>query len=647
MISVNKLSIQYTGEYLFNDVSFIINDRDRIGLVGKNGAGKSTLLKILSGKIDPEKGEIVKTSGQTLGYLPQEMIIECSKTVFEEALNAFEEAKYLKNKIQTITEEISNITDYESETYTKLLSKFTEFSERFDIIGGNTMNAETEKVLIGLGFEKNDFDKPLSHFSGGWQMRVELAKVLLKKPDTLLLDEPTNHLDIESIQWLENFLKNYQGAIVLVSHDRAFLDNITNRTIEISLAIIFDYKVSYSEYVIQRQERQQQQISAFNNQQKEIQSVERFIEKFRYKASKARQVQSKIKLLDKIDIIEIEEIDKSSIFFKFPDAPHSGKIVLEAKNIKKNYGSNLVLNDLSFVINKGERIAFVGKNGEGKTTLSKIIVGEAEFDGILNLGYQVKIGYYAQNQAAMLDPEKTVFQTIDDIAVGEIRTKIRMILGGFLFGGEQIDKKVKVLSGGEKSRLALAKLLLTPVNFLVLDEPTNHLDMQSKDILKNALLQYKGTLIVVSHDRDFLQGLTEKVFEFKCKNIRTYIGDIYDFLEYKNIETLKQLENTEERKNSNNKSEQNSENKINWEKKKNNEKELRKIKNKIQKCEEEISKLEIEIKEMDKKMANLEQFENEIKNANFFIKYDMLKQEINILMHSWENLHNELIENED
>lgn len=644
MISINKLSIHFTGEYLFNDVSFIINDRDRIGLVGKNGAGKSTLLKILCGEIEPEKGEIVKTSGQTVGYLPQEMISESNKTVFDEALVAFEEAKYLKNKIKTITDEITNRIDYESDSYTKLLSQLTEFTERFNIIGGNTINAETEKVLLGLGFENDDFDKPLSSFSGGWQMRVELAKILLKKPETLLLDEPTNHLDIESIQWLEDFLINYQGAIVLVSHDRAFLDNVTGRTIEISLGKIYDYKVPYSEYFIQRQEIQQQQIAAFNNQQKEIQSIERFVEKFRYKATKARQVQSKIKLLDKIDIVEIDEIDKSAIYFKFPDAPRSGKIVLEAKNICKKYDSKIVLKDISFLVNKGERIAFVGKNGEGKTTLSKIIVGELEYEGIFNLGHQVKIGYYAQNQAAMLDPEKTVYQTIDDIAVGDIRPKIRAILGGFLFGGEEIDKKVKVLSGGEKSRLALAKLLLTPVNLLVLDEPTNHLDMQSKNILKNALLQYKGTLIIVSHDRDFLQGLTDKVFEFKNKSIKTYFGDIYDFLENKNIESLKQLENVDDIRINENKTEKISENKINWGKKKNSEKEIRKIKNKIQMCEEEITKLELEIKEMDKIMTNPNEFE-EIKSDNFFEKYQSLKHNLNLQMLSWENLHNELIEN--
>jgi len=647
MISVNRLSIHFTGEYLFDDVSFIINDKDRIGLVGKNGAGKSTLLKILSGEIEPEKGDIVTTNGQTVGYLPQEMIINSEKTVFDEALLAFEQAKFLKNKIAIITDEISSRTDYESKSYTKLLSQLTEFTERFNIIGGNTMNADTEKVLLGLGFDKSDFDKPISCFSGGWKMRVELAKILLKKPDTILLDEPTNHLDIESIQWLENFLVNYQGSIVLVSHDRAFLDNVTKRTIEISLGKIFDYKVPYSDYVIQREERQQQQISAFNNQQKEIQSIERFIEKFRYKATKARQVQSKIKLLDKIDKVEIDEIDKSSIFFKFPDAPHSGKIVIEANNISKSYDNKLVLNDLTFIVNKGERIAFVGKNGEGKTTLSKIIVGDIDFKGALKLGHQVKIGYYAQNQAAMLDPEKTVFQTIDEIAIGDVRPKIRSILGGFLFGGEEIDKKVKVLSGGEKSRLALAKLLLTPVNLLVLDEPTNHLDMQSKDILKNALLQFEGTLIVVSHDRDFLQGLTDKVYEFKNKTIKTYIGDVYDFLEYKKIENLKQLENSDKTKKIEYKTDKISENKINWEKKKNNEKEIRKLKNKIQKCEDEISKLESEIKEIDEIMINQEKFEKEIKNADFFEKYEILKQKLNLQLIFWENLHNELIEIED
>lgn len=646
MISINRLSIHFTGTYLFDDVSFIINDKDRIGLVGKNGAGKSTLLKILSGEMEPEKGEIVKTSGQTVGYLPQEMIPDSKKSVFEEALTAFEEALLLQKKVLHFTEQISVRTDYETDEYMDILHNLSEADERFRLIGGHTMQADTEKILLGLGFLKTEFDKPMTSFSSGWQMRVELAKLLLKRPDTILLDEPTNHLDIESIQWLEGFLINYQGAVVLVSHDRAFLDNVTTRTIEITLGRINDYKASYSEYVEQRAERRENQMAAFNNQQKQIDDIESFVERFRYKSTKSRQVQSRIKMLEKMDIIEVEDIDNSSIRFKFPPAPHSGKVVIETEDLIKKYGEKLVLDKINFAINKGENIAFVGKNGEGKSTLSKIIVGELEYKGKMQLGHQVVIGYYAQNQAAMLDGERTVFQTIDDIAVGDIRPKVRSILGGFLFGTEDIDKKVKVLSGGEKSRLALAKLLLTPVNLLVLDEPTNHLDMQSKDILKNALLQFEGTLIVVSHDRDFLQGLTDKVFEFKNKQIKPYIGDIYDFLESRKLETLKQLE-INNKNSDNSKNDIVTENKINWEKKRESDKEIRKIKNKIQKCEEDISKIEDEIERLDKVLANPEEHKKEFEKGDIYKTYQDLKNKIDEQMLLWEELHTELVENED
>jgi ATP-binding cassette subfamily F protein 3 len=641
VISVNKLSIHFTGTYLFDDVSFIINDKDRIGLVGKNGAGKSTLLKILSGETEPESGEIVKTSGQTVGYLPQEMIPDSKRSVFNEALTAFDEALRLQKKHEYLSNEISIRTDYESQAYMQLVHELTEADERFRLIGGHTMQADTEKILLGLGFLKSDFDKPLTVFSSGWQMRVELAKILLKRPDTILLDEPTNHLDIESIQWLEGFLINYQGAVVLVSHDRAFLDNVTTRTIEITLGRINDYKASYSEYVEQRAERRQNQMAAFNNQQKSIDDIESFIERFRYKSTKSRQVQSRIKMLEKMDKIEVEDIDNSSIRFKFPPAPHSGRVVVEAVDLIKNYDEKLVLNNINFAINKGESIAFVGKNGEGKTTLSKIIIGELEYKGKMQLGHQVIIGYFAQNQAAMLDGEKTVFETIDDIAVGDIRPKVRSILGGFLFGSDDIDKKVKVLSGGEKSRLALAKLLLTPVNLLVLDEPTNHLDMQSKDILKNALLQFEGTLIVVSHDRDFLQGLTEKVFEFKNKQIKPYIGDIYDFLESRKLENLKQLEinnkNTDKLRN-----DADSENKISWEKKREQDKEIRKINNLIHKCEDEIAKIETEIHRIDKVLANPQEYQAEFNKGDIYKTYQNLKDKLDKQMHEWETLHAQL-----
>ncbi|MFZ4399802.1 MAG: ABC-F family ATP-binding cassette domain-containing protein [Bacteroidales bacterium] len=642
---MNKLSIHFTGTYLFDDVSFIINDKDRIGLVGKNGAGKSTLLKILSGEMEPESGEIVKTSGQTVGYLPQEMIPDSKRNVFDEALTAFEEALSLQKKVKELTIQIGERTDYESDDYLNLVHLFSEADERFRLIGGHTMQADTEKILLGLGFLKSDFERPMIAFSSGWQMRVELAKILLKKPDTILLDEPTNHLDIESIQWLEGFLINYPGAVVLVSHDRAFLDNVTTRTIEITLGRINDYKASYSEYVEQRAERRENQMAAFNNQQKSIDDIENFIERFRYKSTKSRQVQSRIKMLEKMDKIEVEDIDNSSIRFKFPPAPHSGRVVVEAVDLIKKYGEKLVLNDINFAINKGESIAFVGKNGEGKTTLSKIIVGELDFKGKMQLGHQVIIGYFAQNQAAMLDGEKTVFETIDDIAVGDIRPKVRSILGGFLFGTEDIDKKVKVLSGGEKSRLALAKLLLTPVNLLVLDEPTNHLDMQSKDILKNALLQFEGTLIVVSHDRDFLQGLTDKVFEFRNRQIKPYIGDIYDFLESRKLENLKQLEINNKILNTTN-NDSISDNKINWEKKRELDKEIRKIKNKVDKCEEGIAKIEAEIQRLDKVLANPEEHKDEFNKGDIYKTYQDLKDKLEVQMLFWEELHTELLENE-
>ncbi len=637
MISVNKLSIHFTGTDLFNDVSFIINDKDRIGLVGKNGAGKSTLLKILAKQQEPEKGDIVMTTDQTVGYLPQEMVPDSKKSVFDEALTAFIEALHLEEQIKKLTNSISTRTDYESNSYLDLLHKLTDADERFRLIGGNTMQADTEKILLGLGFMKEDFLRPLTEFSSGWQMRVELAKILLRKPDTILLDEPTNHLDIESIQWLEGFLINYQGAVVLVSHDRAFLDNVTTRTIEITLGKINDYKASYSDYVIQRAERRESQMNAFNNQQKGIDDIEKFIDRFRYKSTKSRQVQSRIKLLEKMDIIEVDGIDKSAIHFKFPPAPHSGKVVVEANDLTKKYDEKIILNKINFAVNKGEKIAFVGKNGEGKTTLSRIIVGDLPYQGECKLGHQVIIGYFAQNQAAMLDGEKTVFETIDDVAVGEIRPKIRAILGGFLFGAEEIDKKAKVLSGGEKSRLALAKLLLTPVNLLVLDEPTNHLDMQSKDILKNALLQFEGTLIVVSHDRDFLQGLTDKVYEFKKRHIREYIGDVYDFLESRKLEDLKQLE-INNKNNTSSKNTIGTDNKINWEKKRENEKEKRKITSQIERCEKDITNLETELSNFDDVLMNPSKYKDEFKKDDIYVKYNDIKRKLEKQMSLWEEL---------
>jgi len=639
MISVNNLSIHFTGTYIFDDVSFIVNDRDRIGLVGKNGAGKTTLLRIMTGLQEPEKGNIVKTSGTSIGYLPQELVNLSHKTVYHEALTAFKEVLDIEEKIKKYTLEISSRTDYESDYYYNLIHKLNEANERFLIIGGQTMNADIEKVLIGLGFLPEDFERPMSEFSGGWQMRVELAKILLQKPDVVLLDEPTNHLDIESIQWLEDFLINYNGAVVLVSHDRAFLDNITQRTIEISLGSIYDYKACYSDYVLMREERMETQVASYNNQQKQIYDIERFVTRFRYKSTKARQVQSRLKLLDKMDRIEIDEKDNSSIHFRFPPAPHCGKVIAEAQALKKNYGNKTVFENIDFLIGKNERIAFVGKNGEGKTTLSRIIVGELAHDGIFKLGYNVVIGYYAQNQADLLNPDKTVFETVDDIAVGDIRGKLRNILGGFLFGGDDIDKKVKVLSGGEKSRLAIAKLLLSPVNLLVLDEPTNHLDMRSKDILKSALLQYDGTLIVVSHDRDFMQGLTDRVFEFKNKNIRKYIGDIYDFLDARKIESLKELEKNQKIKKIKPGDVLASENKINREKKKQQERDMRKITNQIKQSEADIEKLENEIREMDEKLLNPDTYKEVLNSKDLYSSYEVLKKQLSTALAKWEKLN--------
>ncbi len=638
MISINKLSVQFTGEHLFKDVSFVINKRDRIGLVGVNGAGKTTLLKIIAGETESEQGSVVNAGKMSIGFLPQEKITDKNdNSVYDEALTSFKEILELEAKTKNYTAEISHRTDFESEEYLKLISKLNEANERFNLIGGNTIDVDTEKILLGLGFSPDDFKKPMKEFSGGWQMRVELAKILLQKPDLILLDEPTNHLDIESIQWLEEFLVNYHGAVVLVSHDRAFLDNITKRTIEISLGKIYDFSTGYSEYVVLREEQRENQIATASNQQKEIDDIEKFINRFRYKSTKARQVQSRVKQLKKIERIKIDDIDSSAIHFKFPAAPRSGKVVFEAENLSKKYDDKLVLKDLNFAVLKNDFVAFVGKNGEGKTTLARIIVNELEHSGKANLGYNVEIGYYAQNQAELLAQNKTVFQTIDDIAVGDIRAKIRSILGSFLFSGETIDKKVKVLSGGEKSRLALAKLLLSPVNLLVLDEPTNHLDMKSKDILKNALLRYDGTLIIVSHDRDFLQGLTNKVFEFKNQKIKEYIGDIYDFLESRKIESLKELEENN-KKTGNKKGLSASTNKIKWEKKKEIEKENRKISNKINKSEQLIDELESKIKSIDKLLAEPQNISKETEFSEIFQTYKDLKNSLEKEMKNWEEL---------
>jgi ATP-binding cassette subfamily F protein 3 len=636
MISVNNLSVQFSGTPLFDHVSFIINDKDRIGLVGKNGAGKSTLLKIINNLHKQDEGDVIIPSGDTIGYLQQEIISGSSKSVVEEAMTAFSEITELKAKIASLEHEIKIRTDFDTEEYHDLIRKHSECYERFNLLEGSSIQTNTEKVLTGLGFDIKEFSQPMNSFSSGWQMRVELAKILLRVPDVILLDEPTNHLDIESIQWLEEYLINYKGAVVLVSHDRAFLDNVTKRTIEISLGKIYDYRANYSGYVTLREERLDSQIATYNNQQRQIRQIERFVERFRYKATKAAQVQSRIKMLEKIDEIELDIFDDSSINFRFPKAPHSGKIVLEAKHLIKDYPQKRVLNDLNFSVIKNDRIAFVGKNGEGKTTLSKVIVKQTPHTGELKYGHNVVIGYYAQDQSDFLDPDRTVFQTIDDIATGDIRPRIRTILGGFLFSGDTIDKKVKVLSGGEKSRLSLAKLLLVPSNLLILDEPTNHLDMHSKDILKNALICYDGTLIVVSHDRDFLRGLTNRVFEFKKGTIKEYLGDIYDFLDARKLQTLSQLEASDKTTEPAKKA---SYNKEIWARRKDFDKEIRKIQNQITKSESEIEMLEDEIRKTEEMLIQPEKFKDKVIGGQLFNDYEKWKSLLEKEMKKWEHLN--------
>ncbi|MBW6459801.1 MAG: ABC-F family ATP-binding cassette domain-containing protein [Bacteroidales bacterium] len=644
MFSLQNISVQFGGTPLFRNVSFIINQKDRIGLVGKNGSGKTTLLKIVLGTQKPAEGVVVIPGDKTTGYLPQEIHLHNTLTVMEEALTAFREIREIEKNISEISEGLTSRTDYESKGYHKLADQLAELNEKHRIHGGHTLAEDVEKVLMGLGFQREDFNRPLNEFSQGWQMRVEIAKILLRQPDLVLLDEPTNHLDIESIQWLESFLIEYPGAVVLVSHDRAFLDNVTNRTIEIELGKIYDYKTTYSEYVKQRETRLEGQQAAFNNQQRQIRQIERFIERFRYKNTKSRQVQSRIKMLEKMDEIEIDDLDTSSIHFRFPHAPASGKVVVEAALLTKQYGKKLVLDRISFAAIKGDRIAFVGKNGEGKTTLARIIIGALEHDGELKIGYNVKLGYYAQNPGEMLDPELTIFDTIDKVAVGEIRTKIRTLLGGFLFGEDEIDKKVKVLSGGEKARLALAKLLLTPANLLVLDEPTNHLDMQSKDILKNALIQYQGTLIVVSHDRDFLQGLTNKVYEFHDHRIREYIGDIYDFLESRRLRSLRELEKNHLKISSGNPSVDNSDNKQLYEKRKQLDRDIRKLSGQVQKIEDEIHDLETTLRRLSTLLADPSNIADKALFNSSLQKYASSEKELNNKISQWEDLVNALEE---
>lgn len=542
MISINNLSVEFSAKSLFDNINYVINPRDKIALVGKNGAGKSTMLKIIAGLQSPTSGTVSVPRDVTIGYLPQQMRISDTVSLIEEASKAFAHFDEMKDRLQRLNDELAARDDYESADYTALIERISTLTEQLAMSSAENAIAETEKTLLGLGFMRSDFDRPTSEFSGGWRMRVELAKILLQRPDVLLLDEPTNHLDIESIQWLENFLISKSKAVVLVSHDRAFIDNVTNRTIEISLGKIYDYNVNYSHFVQLRQERIEQQMRAYQNQQKQIADTEQFIERFRYKATKAVQVQSRMKQLARIERIEVDEVDNSRLNLKFPPAPRSGDYPLILDNVGKAYGNHQVFDNATFTIKRGEKVAFVGKNGEGKSTLVKCIMNEIPFTGSLKIGHNVKIGYFAQNQAQLLDGELTVFDTIDRVAVGDIRLKIRDILGAFMFGGEASDKKVKVLSGGEKTRLAMIRLLLEPVNLLILDEPTNHLDMKTKDILKQAIKDFSGTVIVVSHDREFLDGLVEKVYEFGGGQVRECLGGIYDFLERKKIASLDQLQ---------------------------------------------------------------------------------------------------------
>ncbi len=637
MISLNNLTVEFGGFTLFKNVSFIVNTRDRIGLVGKNGAGKSTLLKIFAGEQAPTTGTVSIPSDVKIGYLPQQMNHIDGRTVMEEALTAFSEVNNLEAEIAKINEELSSRSDYESEEYMQLISRLTDRTDRFQLLGGENIDAQAEQTLMGLGFLRSDFSRQTTEFSGGWRMRIELAKILLRRPDVFLLDEPTNHLDIESIQWLEDFLKVYSGAVVLVSHDRAFLDNITNRTVEISVGKIYDYKVPYSKYVALHAERREQQMKAYINQQKMIKDTEDFIERFRYQATKAIQVQSRIKQLEKLERIEVDEEDTSALNLRFAPAPRSGDLVCEAKNLSKAYGDHLVLDNIEFTIERGEKLAFVGKNGEGKSTLVKVLMNELEHSGICRIGHNVKIGYFAQNQAQLLDENKTVFETIDDVAVGDIRTKLRDILAAFMFRGEEIDKKVKVLSGGERSRLAMVRLLLEPVNLLVLDEPTNHLDMRSKDVLKEALNKFDGTVIVVSHDREFLNGLVTKVYEFGNKKIKEHLGGIYDFLRTKKMESLKELEAKKTVVTSKSDTPI-TENKLSYLERKEHSKKVTKVKRAIEASEKQIALLETEIETMEQQLSNPEN----INDSSLFTQYETTKQNLEKEMEQWETLNEKL-----
>lgn len=639
MISINNLTVSFGGFTLFDNVNFHINENDKIGLVGKNGAGKTTILKIVAGIIAPSGGAVQQPSEITIGYLPQEMEYSKKSTVIEETLKAFSHIKTIEDRIAKINKDICERTDFESDSYHDLIVKFNELNDKLNLYGTINPQALSERVLKGLGFSRSDLTRERAELSLGWNMRIELAKILLRKPDILLLDEPTNHLDIESIRWLELYLQGFRGALVLISHDRRFLDSVTNRTVEIMLGKINDYKVPYTKYTQLRRERFEQQKAAYDNQQKLIEKTEDFIERFRYKATKSNQVQSRIKQLDKLDRIEVEEEDKAKLYLKFPPSPRSGNVALKSVDVKMSFGQKCVFDKANIVIERGEKIALLGKNGEGKTTFMRLITGElTPVSGRIELGHNVSLGYYAQNQEDLLKKEETVFETLDNVATGDVRTKLRDILGSFLFRGEDIDKKVAVLSGGEKSRLAMAKLMLKPYNLLALDEPTNHMDIRSKDILKQALIKYDGTLVIVSHDRDFLDGLVNKIYEFKDGAVREHLGTFEEFLSRKNIESLDELElekstlkATPEAK------QQESVVPIDHNLKRDQERELKRKQAKIEKCEKRIEELESKIASAEKELADVT---DAVKALSLVESYEKLKKELNSEMEGWEKLHN-------
>ena len=639
MISIDNLSVSFGGWTLFDQISFLINPKDRIGLVGRNGAGKTTILKLIAGLQQPTSGAVTRNADCSIGYLPQQMQVADTTSLIEETAKAFEEVLAIEREIESLTREIAERTDYESEEYEKLLHRLNDANDRYHILGGDTRDADIEKTLLGLGFRREEFSKPTSTFSGGWRMRIELAKLLLRRPSIFLLDEPTNHLDIESIQWLEEYLKNYNGAVLLISHDRAFLDNVTNRTIELSLGKIYDYKVPYSQFVQLRAERRAQQLAAYQNQQRLIEKSEEFIEKFRYKPTKSNQVQSRIKQLDKLERIEVEEEDLATLNIKFPPAPRSGQIVADVKEVGKSFGAHRVFGSAEFVINKGDKIALVGRNGEGKTTFARMLIGELEpTEGPIKIGANVSVGYYAQNQDDLMNGDFTVYDTLDRVAVGDVRTRLRDILGAFLFRGEDIEKKVKVLSGGERSRLAMARMMLEPHNLLVLDEPTNHMDMRSKDILKEALRKFDGTIVVVSHDREFLDGIVDKVYEFRDGGVREDLGGIYYFLEKRKLEDLHEVE----RKNTPTPQQSAaaaapSSGKLSYEQKKEQEKLIRKHRKAVETIEAELATIEGRIAEYDARFATASEY-----NADDYKAYDELKQQYDHMMHEWEKASYEL-----